>query len=147
MTAINLDAFTLAYIEAALWSSTGDDGEPLDSKYSVANIAPEAMAQITEECDAFQECFGAMIEGREEEAAHDFWLTRCGHGCGFWDGGWSQPYPTEQLENESVEQFEFRHTGNRIDQYGTIGDYLTAMSKPYGEFNLYVGDDGMIHGS
>ncbi|MBN9237284.1 hypothetical protein QFZ88_005590 [Mesorhizobium sp. YL-MeA3-2017] len=25
-------------------------------------------------------------------AAHDFWLTRCGHGAGFWDEDWPEPH-------------------------------------------------------
>ena len=26
-----------------------------------------------------------------ELAGHDFWLTRNGHGAGFWDGDWQEP--------------------------------------------------------
>jgi len=44
-------------------------------------------------------------------------LTRCGHGCGFWDGDWA----------DEVE--------------GT----LTEAAKRFGEVNLYVGDDGLIY--
>ena len=25
-------------------------------------------------------------------AGHDFFLTRCGHGAGYWDGDWPEPY-------------------------------------------------------
>jgi hypothetical protein len=53
-----------------------------------------------------------------ERAGHDVWLTRNGHGCGFWDGDWSEPAATR----------------------------LTKASKKFGEFNLLVGDDGKIHG-
>lgn len=27
-------------------------------------------------------------------AGHDFWLTRVGHGAGFWDGDWPEPAAT-----------------------------------------------------
>jgi hypothetical protein len=50
-------------------------------------------------------------------AAHDFWLTRNGHGAGFWDGDW----PDE------------------------VGRKLTALSKEFGEQWHYVGDDGLIY--
>ncbi len=59
------------------------------------------------------------IGSDDEAAGHDFWLTRNGHGAGFWDGDWPEPAATR----------------------------LTASSKKYGEFNLYLGDDGKIYGS
>lgn len=127
-----LDAFTRAYIEAALWSTNDESdeqgGEPLDANYGPDDIAPETMELIIEDCADFQTRFGHLIEDddpsglhgeydRWEKAGHDFWLTREGHGAGFWDGDWP------------------KH-----------GDELTAASKSYGSFDLYVGDDGMIYG-
>lgn len=50
-------------------------------------------------------------------AGHDFWLTRVGHGAGFWDGDWP-----------------------------IHGDALTEICKKFGEVDLYVGDDGKIYG-
>jgi hypothetical protein len=47
---------------------------------------------------------------------HDFWLTRNGHGAGFWDGGWPEAY----------------------------GKMFTEIAKGYGEINSYKGDDGHI---
>jgi len=44
-------------------------------------------------------------------------MTRNGHGAGFWDGDWPDD-----------------------------GDRLTKASEAYGTFDLYVGDDGEIHG-
>ena len=42
-----MDAFTTAYIEAALWSSMDNadeqGGEPLDANYDIEDIAPEAI--------------------------------------------------------------------------------------------------------
>ena len=124
-----LDDFTLAYIEAALWSSNDDStpqgGEPLDANYGFDDIAPDTLEEMAADCKRFQEENAADIAAgpdapdysRHERAGHDFWLTRNGHGCGFWDGDW----PEE------------------------IGERLTEASKKYGEYNLYVGDDGMIY--
>ena len=118
-----MDEFTTAYIETMLWSTTdnADDsgGEPLDANYDVDDIAAETLEQIKKDCAAFQEEAGELIEGREGQAGHDFWLTREGHGAGFWDGEW---------EGENL----------------TDGP-LCRMSKAYGSFDLYVGDDGKIH--
>ncbi len=53
----------------------------------------------------------------EESAGLDFWLTRCGHGAGFWDGDWKEPHAAA----------------------------LDALSKQFGNVDLYVGDDGKIY--
>jgi hypothetical protein len=111
-----MDTFTKSYIGTALWSSTDSSDHPLDCNYDTDDISPECMKQMIEDCRAFQETAGDMIAGREERAGHDFWLTRNGHGAGFWDGDWIQH-----------------------------GDKLTGISKTYGSVDLYVGDDGKIY--
>jgi hypothetical protein len=121
-----LDKFTTAYIEAALWSSTDETtpegGEPFDKNYSQSDIAPEALQAMIADCERFQRENEQWItedhlvmqkrHGCDEQAGHDFWLTRNGHGAGFWDGDWS---------NEA-------------------GKALTAASKAFGECNIYLGD-------
>lgn len=115
-----MNAFTLGYLEAALWStndeSTPQGGEPLEKNYSVDDFSPETLAQALEDCDKFQEAHAADIVGRLEDAGADFWLTRNGHGAGFWDGDW-----------------------------GELGDKLTQTAEQFGEICLYVGDDGLIY--
>jgi hypothetical protein len=124
-----LDAFTQAYVECALWSSTDEStpsgGYPLDKNYTIADIDPAALAIMALDCRKFQDAHGAMIDSAEMNrpsdhraaAGHDFWLTRNGHGCGFWDGDWAEP----------------------------AGETLTEASKRFGECNLYVGDDGKVY--
>lgn len=116
-----MDPFTIAYIEAALWSSLDESdehgGEALDANYGVDDIAPETLASILNDCKAFQEAHADDIGSELEQAGHDFWLTRNGHGTGFWDGNW---------EDE-------------------IGQRLTEASDVYGSVDLYVGDDGLIY--
>ena len=78
-----LDTFTRAYIGAALWSTTDDDGEPLDSNYDASDIAPETLA-------ANERSYTGQYDRpsyEESRAGHDFWLTRNRHGAGFWDRG------------------------------------------------------------
>jgi hypothetical protein len=131
MTALKLDRFTRAYIEAALWSSNDESDEsgglPLDENYDADDIAPEALAQIVDECRAFQDDNAADLAlaydlyprrewAPEEQAGHDFWLTRCGHGAGFWDR-----------------------------EIGEVGERLTEASHKARERMLYVGDDGRLY--
>lgn len=113
-----------AYVECALWSSTDDNGEPLDRTYSAFDIAPESLAKMDRECRDFygrhlvdaQNTYGATVYNDGEQAGHDFWFTRNHHGAGFWDRG-----------------------------LGEMGDVLTKASHAYGSCDLYIGDDGKVY--
>ncbi len=45
------------------------------------------------DCDEFRKLAGFLLDAENcltgldshKQAGHDFWLTRCGHGCGFWE--------------------------------------------------------------
>lgn len=118
-----IDEFTQAYLVCALWSSheTDDEGEVLgnlDDKYDIDDIAPASLATMVEECTRFQEENAELLSqvGTSEQHGHDFWLTRNGHGAGFWDRG----YPKE------------------------IGSALTKAAKGYGECDLEA-YEGKVH--
>lgn len=112
-----------AYVTCALWSSTDDNGEPLDANYSRDDIGAQSLAEMERECRDFYDSalalhapeYGHPEYSDDALAGHDFWLTRNGHGAGFWDRG-----------------------------LGDVGDKLTAACKPYGPCDLYVGDDGIV---
>lgn len=112
-------AFLAAYIRAALWSSIDDNGDPLEDNHSASDLAPATLAEMEADCEAFQTANAALLDraGDAEQNGHDFWLTRCRHGAGFWDRG----YPDE------------------------VGDALTEAAHSFGECNLYAGDDGLIY--
>lgn len=113
-----MDNFLQQYIISALWSSTDDEGEPLGDNYSIEDIAPETLDTMRTDCDLFKaKASGLYSIAEETRAAHDFWLTRNGHGAGFWDGDWKEPEASQ----------------------------LTAICKEFGEVNLYIGDDGKIY--
>ena len=94
----DLDAFSLAYLECALWSTFTGAGDPLDEFYSITDIDAESVNKMIEDCRNFQKDNAALLEktyktckiaeggNPQSHAGHDFWLTRNGHGCGFWDG-------------------------------------------------------------
>ena len=161
-TQTKLDSFTLAYIEAALWSSTeyafgecpccGESAilshypEPefeqvpmcsaegcgvkeianpdhMDRNYGTKDLAPETLEKIISDCAKLQSenetpNYGGGEWTNEERAGHDFWLTRNGHGVGFWD------------RDELDEATQTR---------------LTDASEAFGECTLYVGDDGKLY--
>jgi len=111
-----LDIFATQYIVTALWSSTDDNGEPLDDNYNIYDISVKCLEQMKADCAKFQADNRNDIADDPSQAGHDFWLTRNDHGAGFWDGDWPE-----------------------------AGERLTKASKAYGEVDLYVGDDGLIY--
>lgn len=111
-----LEEFIRGYIECALWASLDDDERPLDSIMGL-KLSPELLKDVREDCTDFFNRFAGAIRGREAQAGHDFWLTRNGHGAGFWDGDWT-PY--------------------------RLGKRLSDWAKTYGSVDLYV-RDGMVY--
>lgn len=122
-----LDDFTRAYLNTALWSSTDEQGEPLDKNYDISDLAPEALDAAIKDATTFQSRntidlvkASKLAKPSEYSSAaqhgHDFWLTRNGHGAGFWDRG-----------------------------YGAVGDRLSKAAKAYGSKDIYVGDDGLLY--
>lgn len=122
-----LDKFTRGYIDCALWSSTDEEGKPLDKNFDISDLAPECLTRMIDDCAKFQEQNGELLTSEHynfavkydisEYAGHDFWLTRNRHGAGFWDGDWVSP----------------------------AGDRLTVAAHNFGECDLYVGDDRKIY--
>ena len=113
------------FIATALWAGVeydeeGNSGASLEATYSQCDIDDEVIQQIEEEVyDFLILCWeeDKDLSGIEPgQFGHDFYLTRNRHGAGFWDRG-----------------------------LGELGDWLTEMSHPYGEFDLYVGDDGKLY--
>jgi len=87
-----LDEFLDSYMETALWSSTDLDDTPLDTIYGVDAITPETVKEMKLDAISFMKQTKDLIDYNDHEeaerAGHDFWLTRNGHGAGFWDGDW-----------------------------------------------------------
>lgn len=115
----NIGLITQHYMIAALWSSIGDDGEPLDDNHGIEDIAPETAKEMGQDVADFVASNADLLEQSglsDEQIGHDFWLTRCGHGAGFWDRG-----------------------------LGDIGDKLSDAARVYGDVYLYIGDDGKVY--
>lgn len=115
---IDLDMFTGSYIEAALWSSVDNNDEPLDKNYSVEDISPGTIKKLEDDAFEFLKQNWELVKMNLIVAGHDFWLTRNGHGAGFWDGDWPK----------------------------RDGGILTKNSHTFGNYNLFVGDDNKVYG-
>jgi hypothetical protein len=117
-----IDIALAQYAATALWSSTDESndqgGDPLDDNYDVADIAVEALESMRADVAAFFALMPAeAADLGPEDIGHDFWLTRNGHGAGFWDGDYPEP----------------------------LGDQLTDLAKTFGESYLIVTDDGLVY--
>jgi hypothetical protein len=118
-----LSDFIKGYVGCALWSTTDDAGDPLDNNFDKDDIEEDSLYLMVVDCyNFFRESHHAWAYHLENyssaRAGHDFWLTRCGHGAGFWD---------------------------RTELEGGEGEYLTERSEGYGEVHLLVGDNGKLY--
>lgn len=98
--------------------------EPLDSYFSYEDFDEKSLRKAEWDCDAFFDLLES--EGLYEFArqfaddnyvAHDFWLTRRGHGAGFWDG----------------------------DYGDDLGDKLTELCEGFGNQYVWVDESGKLH--
>ena len=72
--------FIAAYFEAVYFTD-GDDDELIEP-----SISAYALRRGTIDCLAFYQANEHLIgDAPTDQAGHDFWLTRNGHGAGFWD--------------------------------------------------------------
>jgi hypothetical protein len=123
-----LDTFTEGFIDAMFFTEEKhweDDGT-IAAELGYADIAPSLLVKIKHDCNTFRSTYGGYFNSEncsyggcpvDAYAGHDFWLTRNGHGCGFWDGDWAEPVAT----------------------------VLTEAAKGYGQLDVYVGDDNLIY--
>lgn len=140
--AINLERMLAGYVECMQWADCGPDHETHEKQWSttVAEKAVFDCAAFIEACEAVKYVDPGLTENSlldclaeyapdysDERFGHDFWLTRNGHGAGFWD--------RDELTGEIVN----KQHGN------SLGDALTRVAKAAGPCELYVGDDGLVY--
>lgn len=126
------------YLVTGLWASSdeSDDsgGEPLDTNYDIDDIAEDSQQAAAADCkkfrdqvkaaglmDAYLEAYDNDEKNAYEMMGHNFWLTRNGHGAGFWD----------------ATELSYRDDD--------LGKKLSDIADKFGESYMYVGDDGQIH--
>ena len=108
------------YLVCALWADLrAEDGDSIDDK-SITDCTDAMITQAIKDCENFKDLAKDLIPSYlekfdERQMGHDFWLTRNGHGAGFWDRG---------LE--------------------ALGKDLTKVAKTFGTCDLYVNECGMV---
>lgn len=110
-----LAVFLDAYLTCAFWASS-DEG--IDAM-GVSDMAIGTYAKMRNDAAAFLSEHREDIGDNLSQAGHDFWLTRNGHGAGFWDR--PEVYGQEQC------------------------DRLTDAAHACSESDLYIGDDGKVY--
>lgn len=110
-----------AYVNAAIWcghvyESEEDEREgtnaiPMDDYgYSEDDCAFSTWKRAVSDCRDFIEASAHIVHDWDaSQFGHDFYLTRCGHGAGFWDRG-----------------------------KGEAGERLTDLCRPYGSADLWA---------
>lgn len=115
-----LDTVTRGYIQAVYCVDTGDSEQPAADD----EMARSTLIRCFSDCvDFLSYCETSGLLAEYEKSVYtwdsfgiDFWLTRCGHGAGFWDRG-----------------------------MGELGDKLTAACKTFSNVDVYLGDDNLIY--
>ena len=80
-------------------------------------LADSFMRAQTIDCLSFYGWARCYIrEGKESQAGHDFWLTRNGHGSGFWDRDFTYYSPS-------------------------VSDWLSKRAEQFGEVYVYYTDE------
>lgn len=122
MKPIDLSTMAKAYLGTALWSSTNNldpnGGFPLDNDFDLYDLTDESLKRANQDCEDFLEMCEekgiSLDDFDDEQLGHDFWLTRNGHGAGFWDGD----YPREIGQALS----KIAHSFGSCDLYLTVTD-------------------------
>jgi hypothetical protein len=131
---IDVEAELRQYVETALWSTNADHLDPegtgaegtMEDHFGFEDVAPEALATMRADLEAFLAGADPLAlvfweaELGAEQIGHDLWLTRNGHGAGFWD------------------RFS-RGVG------AAFGEHLTEQAKALGSQDIYAGDDGKVY--
>ena len=113
---MNFRDILAAYLEAAIWADLkADDGGSIEG-YAIWEFAQDSIFDAVADVDKFIQQAGPLLDGwAAAQIGHDLWLTRNGHGAGFWD---------RDLTNK---------------------DELTAIAEKFGTRGIYVGDDEKLH--
>lgn len=115
---------TEAYLECAPWSSIDvlPNGENVNlDDYELSEEARDMLDAdieefVTDNINLIRRAMEVDSVYNFAQVGHDYWLTRNGHGAGFWDRG-----------------------------LGKVGRELTEACKPYGSSELYLADDLKVY--
>lgn len=110
------DPMLKGYLNAALELSSEEDG--LTNTHTLDDFSLDAIQSSKKDIESFKVQAGDLLNGLDpSQVGNDLWLTRNGHGSGFWD---------RDYKDESV------------------GERLTDIAKKMGTKDCYLQDNGEI---
>jgi hypothetical protein len=115
-TSDEVTLFVNHYIQAIEFTERDDDNAHILSEGFYRKCRQDCIAFLLQNYSTIVNA-PAMPYGNIPQAAHDFWMTRTGQGCGFWDGDWPED----------------------------LGETLTKSAQSFGNCETYVGDDGLLY--
>jgi hypothetical protein len=97
-----------AYLTAATFFDAEE--EHMTKNATIEEYDPQSVEQAKEDIQSFVAMNQNLLEQSgqtPEQIGHDFWLTRQGHGAGFWDRGLGKigDQLTENIKNHFKEKF------------------------------------------
>jgi hypothetical protein len=105
------------------------DGSPLDDHFDIEDLDTASLLKAEQDVNDFFHALDrhSLLDAAEsyadrEHIAHDFWLTRNGHGAGFWDGDYE----------------------DYVGEPNSVGDRITDIAKGFGECHIIVCDNGKL---
>ena len=108
---LDKDKILNSYLYTALWTAE------LESDFSIEDGDEDFIVNAKKDIELFVDLSGHLLAGvAEDDIGHDLWLTRNGHGAGFWDG-----------------------------DYPEAGKELDKIASKMGGKDIYVGDDGKLY--
>jgi hypothetical protein len=110
----NIETIVAAYFAAVFFTDAGDRDDILTGD---EEISDEAQIEVADDVNDFLTKAETLLtdDWSDDQIGHDLWMTRNGHGVGFWD----------------------RDFPNR--------DELSNIAKEMGERWPYAGDDGLLY--
>lgn len=122
-SSVNISEVLKGYLYAVLFTSFDDNEDPLDYNYDIDDFDKQSRRQAERDISLFVNSIESKMgldlealldetDNTEQDLGHDFWLTRNGHGAGFWDGDW-----------------------------GEYGDTLTDLTEKFGGKDVFVEGD------
>lgn len=109
---------TNAYLECALWADLDENEEPRTIYEALRETREQAGRDVVDFIKLCEDSQMDVTDFDAEDIGHNLWLSRCGHGTGFWD------------------------TVGRCDWSEEMGEKLHDIAKQFGQANVFACDDG-----
>lgn len=107
-----LEQFQRGHKATALWAENDEEGNPLDDRFGWQDYDEHTEKEMDADAAHFYHSHHHLFgDADPEHAGHDFWLSRNGHGTGFFDGNYGD-------HNE-----ELQRAANAAGEYSLYADH------------------------